>query len=222
MASQTAIFSQFTASQHYTELCNALYEVELSFLARSQDPRYQQSAAALQRRLASIPHYVQSTAYALLASAEQPHNPLQLDIQSGCWLYKQKKHAPPAADEQGQAQLRAWLTKHAKLALPIPILVRDLTTQCDRVQLDTIDQLAFAKDKVHLNYNGWFSLAGASLESESSWLLKPTKDILAAACAGHRWGPSGKLAPLPLDLRSLLLSTTIHWQQPQLVQTLRK
>lgn len=222
MASQTAIFSQLTASQSYTELCNALYEVELSCLARSQDPRYQQDAAALQRRLASIPHYVKSTAYALLQSAENPQNPLQLDIQSGIWLYKQKKQAPVATTEAAQQQMRSWLEKHAKLALPLPILVLEPATQCFHVQLDTIDQLALAKDKVHLNYNGWFSLAGESLETQPCWLLKPTKDILAAACAGHRWGPSGKLAPQQLDLRSLLLSTTIHWQQPQRVHTLRK
>jgi len=211
---QTDIFPQLGYGGDYTELCNALFEAELVYLARSQEPRFQTHGAALQRRLASVPQYVRKTAAALLEAQLEPAIPLALDVQSACWLAKQR--SKPWLPSDASHKLAAWLGKHAKLALPLPVFVLEESTQTISIRLDSVDQLALEQEKLHLNYYGWFGLDGEHLDAAADGvtlhLLQPKKAVLAAACAGHRWRAGHKLPPQALDLRSLLLSASIDWQ----------
>ncbi|MDX2370642.1 MAG: hypothetical protein QNK36_19930, partial [Colwellia sp.] len=68
--------------------------------------------------------------------------------------------------------------------------------------------------RIHTNVSGWFSLIDVNVD-HSMRLLKPTKKVMLAACAGHQWQgrmKSTKLRPVIPSLRELLISCAIDWQ----------
>ncbi|MDX2370667.1 MAG: hypothetical protein QNK36_20065, partial [Colwellia sp.] len=68
--------------------------------------------------------------------------------------------------------------------------------------------------RIHTNVSGWFSLIDVNVD-HSMRLLKPTKKVMLAACAGHQWQDqttATKLRPIIPNLRELLISCSIDWQ----------
>lgn len=72
---QADIFQPLAQQGDFAELCSALYERELQQLSQVDD----MPTAALQRRLASLPHYIRHAAHGCLNAAKQ--SPLKLDVQ---------------------------------------------------------------------------------------------------------------------------------------------
>ncbi|RUO36353.1 hypothetical protein [Aliidiomarina sanyensis] len=213
MNTQSDIFSYADSSNlglsaELAELCNTLYDSELKILADTgpDDPRL------LKRRLGSLSHYVRRAAHALIVAAKRTDNPLQFDVQNACWLSRQRPHAPLP-----KLSPAAWLQKHVQLAMPLPVWERLPAQQgaIERIRLDTVDEIDITGERVHLNQTGWFHFSGDPEDPSSDVpqrrLLRPDKASMVAACAGHRWGPTGRLAPQTLSLRELLLTTTVSW-----------
>ncbi|RUO80605.1 hypothetical protein CWI84_05975 [Idiomarina tyrosinivorans] len=206
MSDQTDIFQPLAQQGQYAELCTALYERELQQLA--QIPAV--SATALQKRLASLPFYIQRAARGSLASK----SPLALDVQNASWSQRQAKQCPANA-ERATAQasaLNQWLKRHAALGLVLPVWVYSATEQ--RILLDSVDRVDREQQRVRLNYQGWFSFDGIAEDPIDSAcrLIKPDKKVMTAAACGHRWGAQGRLSPTPLSLRELLLVATLDWK----------
>lgn len=200
---QVDIFKQDNNSQQFAELCNALYEREVQVLAQFD----QQNISLLQRHLRGLPHHIKRAAEKLLAHP----SPLTIDIHNGTWQYKQAGKAP-TSDAVSTAK---WFDKWAKPGLPVAVYKQSLAIQS--VELDSIDRIDTANQRLHINKHGWYKMSGqADTSSEhryaDSLLLKPTKVGFAAACCGHRWNGKGKISPRPLSLRELLLSTSINWK----------
>lgn len=212
MSTQSDIFSLRSVSHagssaEFAELCNTLYESELKILAESS----LDDARALKRRLGSIGHYVRRAAQALLVAAHRPDNPLQFDVQNASWLSRQRPRPPIP-----KLSPATWLQKHAQLAMPLPVLEKLPAQQgaIESIRLDTVDEIDISGERIHLNQSGWFEFSGLQENPDGKrqlQLLRPDKASMVAACAGHRWGPAGRLAPHPLSLRELLLTSTISW-----------
>lgn len=220
---QNEMFYRQGAMAPFAELCNALYAEALRQLSQSQWPS---DSALMQRRIGSLPGHVQRTAHALLFAAEQllsvsASTAIRLDVHSGQWVAKQAQQNPARTAQRRQhAQPQAfisWLQRHAKLAMVLPVAIQQGLSE--QLVLDSIDEIVADEQRLHLNQWGWFDYSGMPLTTTATAtpdmqvqrLLQPSAALMRAACAGHRWGPSGKLAPQPLTLRSLLLTSTLQW-----------
>lgn len=205
--SQSDFFSQNRRlhSQHpeFNDICNALYERELRYLAHEplRDIR------RLQQRLGGLSHHVRNIAYFMAANP----TPLVLDTYNASWFAKQPKQPPTATAD---AALPAFLTRYAGPGLVLP--VRTSIMNLVQVELDSIDRVSPSEQRVHMNKHGWFSYSGEAIEpartsGHDSMLLRPTKASMTAACCGHQWKANGRADPRVLTLRELLLVTTIDW-----------
>ncbi|EGN75690.1 hypothetical protein A28LD_0735 [Idiomarina sp. A28L] len=213
---QSEIFNPVGFDSQFAELCNALYASELLQLSEL-DRNHPQGGdiRLLRRRLGSMSYYVQRAAHALLVSAANPNQILQLDVHSGHWLIKQKPQPPKlslahttTADAKNQ-KLADWLKVNAKLALPLPVYVE--SSDVVRISLDSIDEVDLENRKLHLNQWGWFDFEGVSKEDSQLRLLIPDRATMSAACCGHQWNAKGRIQPYSLSLRTKLLSATVVW-----------
>ncbi|ARD43372.1 hypothetical protein A3Q33_03025 [Colwellia sp. PAMC 21821] len=216
MVTQSLLWQSEQQSSDFAELCNALYERELMTLARNE----YSSVAGLQSRIKSLPHYVKRTAFALLNA----QTPLELDIQNASWSAKQVSALPSISQLSAyNDNVIAWYRGQALVhGLVVPIALKS------HIVLDSIDRIDREKQRFRTNVYGWFYLTdndtpnGATkfdksevkpeVNRHSVNLLKPTKKIMTAACAGHCWKNSRKSQPIMPSLRELLLSCTINWR----------
>ncbi|WP_126756621.1 hypothetical protein [Aliidiomarina taiwanensis] len=186
------------------ELCNAMYERELALLSYADD-----DAARIRRKLRSLPFYVKKAAWWLI----EADSPLTLDTQNAGWQAKQRPR-PPQPDP---THLPKWLEQHIAPGLPLPVEVT--AGGKVHIRLDSVDRVDYANKRFHLNRWGWCAFTGASLAKEPIRVLKPTVTVMTAACAGHRWNNAGRLPPVALPLRELLLSAMLCW--PKFTQARR-
>lgn len=201
---QADIFQPIAQHGDFAELCSALYERELNQLAHAEDI----SVAALQRRLGSLPFYIQRAAHGCLRAASE--SPLSLDVQNASWQGSQASQCPQSS---GTAKAQhQWFKKHASLGLVVP--VRYQTPELKTIFLDSIDRVDHTYNRLHLNYRGWFTFSGEG-ETGTEQLLKPNKRIMTAACCGHQWNHRGRINPRTLTLRELLLVATLDWKKFQ-------
>ena len=228
MVTQSLLWQSEQQSSDFAELCNALYERELITLARNE----YSTVTGLQSRIKSLPHYVKRTAFALLNA----QTPLELDIQNASWSAKQVSTLPSISQLSAYDEnVIAWYSSQSLVhGLVVPIALNS------HIVLDSIDRIDLEKQRFRTNVYGWFYLTGnktsngaviganTSAKSEADNainkaakvdhnydainLLKPTKKIMTAACAGHCWQNSRKLQPIMPSLRELLLSCTINWR----------
>lgn len=213
---QSEIFNPIGFDSQFAELCNALYASELLQLSELE-PNHPEGGdiRLLRRRLGSLSYYVQRAAHALLVSAANSNQALQLDVHSGNWLAKQKPQPPkllpvPADTLATEKQkLASWLTVNAKLALPLPVYSE--SSGVIRICLDSVDEVDMENRRLHLNQWGWFDFQGVSKEDSQLRLLLPDKASMSAACCGHQWNAKGRIQPYSLSLRTKLLSATIVW-----------
>nr|WP_203565629.1 hypothetical protein [Alteromonas hispanica] len=217
----------------FSEVCTALYERELLFIAHSGIT----NASILKRRIGGLPHHIRSVARYFVTNP----TPLSTDTYNGSWYAKQPKAAPRLPqDTDATAQ---WFRKHADYGLIVPVLIK--TIEGIHLELDAIDKTMLVDDVVHLNKHGWFTVEGinrgnsqeakqsekrASSHDEDSYresqqkglenrgsfdskvLLKPTKTIMASACSGHAWNFKSRVSPRALSIREMRLSTQINWK----------
>ncbi len=196
MTEQTSLWQEEQQSTGFAELCNALYEREISSLAAIQTTNDQ----SLQGRLKSLPYYIKRTAHLMM----QSETPLDLDVQNASWSAKQAVHMPLSGQDINQ--VNDWyLAQTLVHGLVVP--VADDT----HIVLDSIDRIDTEKKRFRTNIHGWFSLTSADVE-ERSRLLKPTKKVMTAACSGHCWVNDHKANPIMPTLRELLLSCAIDWR----------
>ena len=206
--SQNTLWQTNKQNNDFAELCNALYEREIHLLANADITSIQQ----VQGRLKSLPYYINRTANQMVNVNELGLSPLSLDVQNATWSAKQaSKLSVLIQDEQDVCSWYLKLinqTNKASLGLAVPIL------KADFIVLDSIDRIDTEKKRIRTNESGWFSLVDMNPEA-SLRLLKPTKKVMLAACAGHQWqGPlnTTKLRPMIPNLRELLISCAIDWQ----------
>jgi hypothetical protein len=209
MVTQSLLWQSEQQSCDFAELCNALYERELGILATSEFT----TTAGLQGRIKSLPHYVKSAAHALLST----DTPLNLDIQNASWSAKQVLTMPSTRqllDYEGN--VLAW---YKTLQLAHGLVVPIATENC--IVLDCIDRIDTEKKRFRTNVYGWFNLTGLTesaavtelkVKENTVHLLKPSKAVMTAACAGHCWKNSRKVQPVIPSLRELLLSCAINWR----------
>ncbi|MDX1704905.1 hypothetical protein [Pseudidiomarina sp.] len=186
----------------FSELCTALYERELNYLAQSPAT----SLPGLQRRLRSVPYYVQRAARGML-SCDAPYT---LDSQNASWQAPQQSRLNRTQSQP--KRVYNWLTSSAgRLGHVVPVL--DFDPRLQRVVLDSIDRIDLSAERVHLNQYGWFSFQGDCLEPESAHLIivKPDSSSLKPAFCGHQWNHKGRIDPRTLTLREVLLATTVSW-----------
>jgi len=199
---QTTIFNLAAKYPNYAELSNALYERELQVLANStiSDP------VLLKRKLKGLTHHIKNATMNLLGGSA----PISVDVHNGSWQSKQNGKCPLSS--QNPDRTLQWYSQTAKLGEIVPVYVEHLGLQ--HIELDCIDMMQ--SDRLHLNKFGWFSKTGEYFDivpkQVKYLLLKPTKSIITAACAGHCWNARGKGIPRALSLRELLLSTEIDWK----------
>jgi len=205
MVTQSLLWQSQQQSSDFAELCNALYERELLTLARAEYA----AVAGLKSRITSLPHYVKQAAFALINA----QTPLDLDIQNASWSAKQASKAPSMSQMLAYDKNVLTWYKSQPLAhgLVVPIALKS------HIVLDCIDRIDIEQQRFRTNVYGWFYLRASKAGEENSRandnvsLLKPTKKIMTAACAGHCWQNGQKLQPVMPSLRELLLSCTINW-----------
>ena len=199
MTEQATLWQEQQQSNQFAELCSALYERELMIVANLKSD----NAKAIQAKLKSLPYYVQKTAHQMINSATS--GPLDLDSQNATWSTKQSRAMPLAG--QNDEDVSHWYQQTPlKVGLVLPIK-RDncILLDCiDRVDMNGENTLRF-----RTNVFGWFSTE--DLTKDNIELLKPTKKVMSAACAGHSWQSNGPCRPIIPSLRELLLSCTINW-----------
>lgn len=200
---QTSIFSLDPHSQHFAELCNALYERSLDQLVHSGISQ----TSLLKRRLQGLPHHIRSAARFLANNT----TPLSVDWHNASWQYQQASR--PLHLKHDAQKLAAWLSQLSNPGLPVAVTIEYQTTV--HLELDSIDRFDSHNRQVHLNKSGWFDYQGKSLEQANLLLLLPSKTVMAAACCGHQWSNGRKAQPRALSLRELLLSTRINWRNVQ-------
>ncbi len=192
---QSSLWHQQQKSSDYAELCNALFEREIIRL--SAEPV--KSVELFQRRLKSLPYYVQRTAYNMLAV----DSPLELDIQNATWSTKQSKSMPTTT--QNVDDVQQWYMKwQPAVGLVVPLNVDG------NFLLDSVDRIDRDKQRFRTNQHGWFALD--NLSQQPTQLLKPSKKVMMAACAGHCWRNSAPVTPKIPSMRELLLSCSINWR----------
>lgn len=206
---QSSFWQTQTETGDFAELCNGLYQREISLIARGDYA----SAQAVQARLQSLPYYITRTAHAMTKVMSQGFSPLQLDSQNASWLAKQGTKMPLSGQEtpQERAKVIAWyLQVDICVGLVVPVLL------VDHIIIDCIDRIDLDKQRLRTNVGGWFSLAVTNSVVEgkvlTKQLLKPNKKIMTSACAGHCWQRNSKQLPIIPSLRELLLSCSINWR----------
>lgn len=206
-AQQVDIFSDDQRQLHYAELCNALYERELASLSQ----RKINNVSLLQRKIAGLRHHVKRAAYSLL---EHP-SPLQVDFHNASWQAKQA--AKCMANNFNTEKTQQWFSSNIQIGSTIAIHVKQLGSEY--IELDSIDKIESATQRLHTNKFGWFKIDGEYIEENFRQdeilclrLLKPSKAIFTAACCGHTWVHKGKGQQKALSLRELLLSLSINWK----------
>ena len=200
---QVSLWQEQQQSADYAELSNALYERELRLLAHTE----MSNVKGLQARIKSLPYYINRTAH----SMGQLQSPLLLDIQNASWSAKQSNKMPLAGQEH--EVVNAWYSAiDLCLGLVVPVALNT------HIILDCIDRIDQENQRFRTNVSGWFYLSKTNHNEKDKGnnnelrLLKPTKKVMSAACAGHCWHEKGKLSPLMPSLRELLLSCTINWR----------
>lgn len=202
-ADQADFFAHGDELKHVAELCNALYERELDHLA-SHGPT---QLSLLRRRLKGLSHHIKRAAYFLARNDA----PIAVDIHNASWQAKQAAKCPDNKAEPDK--VADWFYQHASPGLVVPIRLE--TPEGQTIELDSVDRIDKAQQRIHVNKHGWFALSGESSEDVSGMhkrLLKPTRVIMTAACCGHTWNHRGRRTPRALTLREILLSTTINWK----------
>ncbi len=211
---QSDLFTNTSQNQglapEFAELCNALYERELDYLAL-QGPK---QINLLQRRLRGLSHHIKRAARFL----SRNDVPIAVDTHNASWQSKQAAKSP--ARNQDEEKATEWFHLHAKPGLVVCVRVQEFDNE--HIELDTIDRVQTENDTLHLNKFGWFEYSGNSLNDiprphTHYTLLKPTKALFTAACCGHSWSHKGRISPRALTLRELLLSTTINWKNFTLI-----
>lgn len=204
---QTDIFSDDQRQLHFAELCNALYERELASLAQQK----MNNVSLLQRKIGGLRHHIKRAAYSLL----QADSPLEVDLHNASWQAKQA--AKCMANNAVAEKTQAWFAKNTEIGRCIAIHVTTLGSE--HIELDSVDRMELAENKIHGNKFGWFNINGDCIASQhlkegtlSVQLLKPSKAIFTAACCGHSWNHKGKGQQRALSLRELLLSLSINWK----------
>lgn len=198
---QTNIFDEDRQQLNFAEICNALYERELIYLSK------QTNLDILKRRLAGLSHHIKKAAEYLLSD----QSPLSVDVHNASWHFKQQAKCPtPKRDSQVK-----WFAENAHAGIPIPVYV--FNKGIEHIELDSVDRMDLAGNKLHLNKQGWFTFGGLPVNTEDTSLhkkrmLKPGKYSMSAACCGHSWNHKGKTQPRALSLRELMLTTVINWK----------
>lgn len=211
---QTDIFQPIAQHGDFAELCVALYERELQQFAQLTD----MPVAAMQRRLASLPFYIQRAAHGCLRAADE--SPLTLDAQNASWQAAQPTTPPQSSSgSQSIKTQQQWFEKHAVLGLVVPVKYQ--TPELTTVFLDSIDRVDDKHNRLHLNYRGWFTFSGEGDNSKEQ-LLKPNKRIMTAASCGHQWNHKGRINPRTLTLRELLLVATLDWKKFQVALSIAR
>jgi len=205
---QSSFWHTNKQNNDFAELCNALYEREIRSLANADIPSIQ----VIQGRLKSLSYYINRTANLMVNVNDSGLSPLTLDIQNATWSANQASKLPVLT--QNEQDALSWYltlinhTNKASLGLVVPI------RKTGRIVLDSIDRIDIEKKRIHTNVSGWFSLSEVN-DDQSLYLLKPTKRVMLAACAGHQWQgqiKTTKLRPVVPSLRELLISCAINWQ----------
>lgn len=205
---QTSIFNGGERQLQYAELCNALFEACLTDISNQNEL----DLPKLKRRLAGLSYHIKSAAFKLLTS----DNHLDVDIHNGSWQHKQPKKCP-GIDHQDAAMVE-WYSKYSCFGLAVPVLIKDIEQYI--IEIDSIDRIDHANQRIHLNKHGWVELRETQVNSDTYStvgqqlvvLQKPSKALMTSACCGHRWTHRGITHPRRLSLRELLLSTTISWK----------
>lgn len=196
MKEQASLWQNEIKSAEFSELCNALYEREITMLT-SQNI---QSAPALQNRLKSLPYYIKRTAHMMI----EADSPLSIDVQNASWSAKQCAKMP--INGQELADIHQWYSSFdLKHGLVVPI-VND-----SYIELDSIDKIDTENQRFRTNAHGWFALKELDNGADIG-LLKPNKRVMTAACAGHSWLNNQKTNPHMPTLRELLISCAINWR----------
>ena len=99
---QSSFWNQTHESPAFAELCNALYERELSHLALNPCD----NPILLQRKLKSLSHYIKRTASSMLSQ----DSPISLDLQNASWAAKQVALCP--VKDQQLELVSTWFTKN--------------------------------------------------------------------------------------------------------------
>lgn len=206
---QSNLWQIQTETGHFAELCNGLYQREITLIAKGDFA----SVQAIQAQLQSLPYYVNRTAHAMTKVMSEGLSPLQLDSQNASWSAKQGKHLPIVGQETQQEQdiAFAWyLQAGICVGLAVPVLLGD------HIIIDCIDRIDLDKQRLRTNIGGWFSLVPNNKindgQAMSKQLLKPNKKIMTSACAGHCWRRKSQQVPIIPSLRELLLSCSINWK----------
>jgi hypothetical protein len=206
--SQNTLWQTNKQNNDFAELCNALYEREISLLANAEVISLQK----IQGRLKSLPYYINRTANRMVSINDLGLSPLTLDLQNATWSAKQASKLSMLL--QNEKDVFSWYmtlisqTNKALLGLVVPIL------KADHIVLDNIDRIDLETKRIHTNQFGWFSLIDSNVDNTLQ-LLKPTKKVMLTACAGHQWQDqlnSTKLRPIIPSLRELLISCAIDWK----------
>lgn len=206
LSQQVNIFSDDLRQLHFAELCNALYERELSHLANKKF----NNISLLQRQIGGLKHHIKRAAFNLL----QHNAPLDIDIHNASWQAKQAAKCPAKLHETEKTQ--TWFNAATALGVCSAVYVNELGVE--HIELDSIDRSDLEHNKIHLNKFGWFSTNGHPIVESSEpmkrqiQLLKPNKTVISAACCGHTWNHKGRSQPRLLTLRELLLSFSINWK----------
>ena len=207
--SQSSLWQIQAETGDFAELCNGLYQREISVIAKGNFT----SSQAVQIRLQSLSYYITRTAHAMTQVMTQGHSPLVLDSQNASWSTKQSKTAPfcvAESLEERDKTSRWYLQKGISIGLVVPVLLTD------HIIIDCIDRIDLDNQRVHTNVGGWFLLKSMTESSSpipyEKRLLKPSKKIMASACAGHCWQGNTKQLPIIPSLRELLLSCAINWK----------
>lgn len=206
---QSSFWQTHTEKSDFAELCNGLYQREISLIAKHD----YETVLAVQARLQSLPYYINRTAHAMTQVMSQGLSPLHLDSQNASWSAKQGNKLPLAGQEtpQDRDKVFSWyLQKGIDVGLAVPVLIDD------HIIIDCIDRIDLDKRRLRTNVGGWFSLVTMTIETEdkkqSKQLLKPNKKIMTSACAGHCWQHNRQQVPIIPSLRELLLSCSINWK----------
>ena len=205
---QTNLWQTQPDSLFFSELCSALYQREVSLLAKGEFS----DCFVLQARLKSLPHYILKTAHAMLNIDRLQLAPLILDSQNASWSARQANNIPLSGQED-EVIYQWYLSNDLNVGLVVPILSKST------IILDCIDRTDIINRRIRTNVAGWFSLAVQDNQSDNKddlvigkRLLKPNKKVMIAACAGHSWQAGTKITPVMPSLRELLLSCSVNWK----------
>ncbi len=211
--SQSNLWQVHTETGDFAELCNGLYQREISLIAKGHFT----SAQAVQARLESLSYYITRTAHAMIRVIELGQSPLLLDTQNASWSAKQSKNMPwsykdtAQENEQEYSKTISWYSqKDIYVGLVVPVLF------IDHIIIDCVDRIDLDKQRIRTNVGGWFVLSDDKAMNKAQKLtkrlLKPSKKIMTSACTGHRWHGNSKQIPIIPSLRELLLSCSINWK----------